>query len=147
MSCAPISSFFFRHFAPDCFVADDTVFLCLENALQRATGVYFSFIKSVSHLTLRYFQHPTRHLQTILPLLPPTLAPTSTMASALHSSLSSNMHVACPTATRVNNSHVASPVLADGQATPAASKASVTYSEVLTRKYLASVSVNIIFKQ
>ena len=57
------------------------------------------------------------------------------------------MRVACPTATRVNNFHVASPALADGPVTPAASKASVTYFEALTRKYLASVSVNIILKQ
>ena len=57
------------------------------------------------------------------------------------------MHVACPIATRVNNFRVASPALVDGQATPVVSKASVTYSEVLTRKYRALVSVNIIFKQ
>ena len=114
---------------------------------------FFSFIKFISHLTLFFPpQHPTSHLQTILPfLLLPTLAPIPTMplrtSAASHSFPSSNMHAACPTATRVNNFHVVSPALVDGQATPAASKESVTFCEVLTRKYLASVSVNIIFNQ
>ena len=108
--------------------------------------MYFSFIKFTQHLAFFLLQHPMSHIKMATSLPSPTspLTMSRRTSTALHSSLNSNMHAACPTATEVKSSHVAFPAPVVGQVTLAAFKASVTCSEVLTRKYLWSVSGKII---